>query len=131
MVCWIVLRTKERVGATAYIVVGVNGASALPWWIRYYFVDWLGNTPLEKKQGEAVVSWVNVLCYVLAYSLTSNDMQPFGACFGVALCWGVVVFLLPSFILFSHSIYPIYLSLLSSLPSIVVQHRPPNKNVHK
>ena len=51
--------TEEHVGATVYIV-GVNGSSVLAWWIRHCDVDWVGNTPLDKKQGEAVVSWVNV-----------------------------------------------------------------------
>ena len=38
--------TKERIRATVCIVVGVNDASVLALWIRRYFVDWLGNTPL-------------------------------------------------------------------------------------
>ena len=51
----------KSVGATAYIAVGVNGASVLTWWIGHYYIDWLGNTPLlEKNQGEAVVPRVNV-----------------------------------------------------------------------
>ena len=51
---WNMLPTKERVGATSYFVVGVNGAFVLAWWIRYYHVDWLGNTSLEKSK----VKWL-------------------------------------------------------------------------
>ena len=53
------LPTKE----CTYIVVGDNGASVLAWWIRHYFVDWLGNTPLEKTKvggcvmGKCMKSW--------------------------------------------------------------------------
>ena len=64
----------------------------------------------------------------------SNDMQPVGACFGVALRWELIVF--SSFNLLEVFYYLILfikfvrsMTLFFSLPSIVVQHRPVNKNV--
>ena len=124
--CWNALPTEEHVGATVYIV-GVNGSSVLAWWIRHCDVDWVGNTPLDKKQGEAVVSWVNVL-----------GLGPFAYEKRHAACWGVLwgslmlegnIFFFFCFILYSHPVYQTHLPLFFSLPSIVVQHRPANKKV--
>ena len=94
---------------------------------RIYYVDWLGNTLLEKKHGEAVVSWVNVL-----------GLGPFAYEKRHAACWGVLwgslmlegnIFFFFCFILYSHPVYQTHLPLFFSLPSIVVQHRPANKKV--
>ena len=45
---WKVTATKERVCFSACdVVVGVNGALVLAWWIVLGGMEWLGKTPSE------------------------------------------------------------------------------------